>query len=166
MYELGQLMVYGIHGVCRIADRQIRVVDRKKVEYLVLEPIGQVGTSYLVPMGNPNALAKLRPVMLPAELEALLTSKQIRQNNWIPEENARKQYYRTLMSGSDLEALLQMICTLEQHKQEQIAAGKKFHQCDENFLRDAQRLIEGEFSVVLGLQPAEVGAYIQTQLKK
>ena len=102
----------------------------------------------------------------PEEKAYVLTSEQIRQNNWIPEENARKQYYRTLMSGSDLEALLQMICTLEQHKQEQIAAGKKFHQCDENFLRDAQRLIEGEFSVALGLQPAEVGAYIQTQLKK
>lgn len=165
MYEVGKLVVYGVHGVCRIRDREVRTVDRKSVEYLVLEPIGQPGSCYLVPAGNPNALAKLHPVMSREELEALLCSQQIRKSNWIPDENARKQRYRELIGSGDRIALLQMIYTLELHKKEQAALGRKFHQCDDNFLRDALRLIDSEFAVVLGIEPGAVGSYVQEKLK-
>jgi RNA polymerase-interacting CarD/CdnL/TRCF family regulator len=53
-----------------------------------------------------------------------------------------------------------MINTLHQHKKVQAEAGRKFHLCDENFLRDAEKLLNAEFSLVLGIQPADVGAYI------
>ena len=164
MYQLGDLVMYGIHGVCRIVDRVERTVDRKKVEYLVLEPQGQKGSQYLVPAGNPNAMAKLRPVLRKEELEALLASDTVREDAWIEEENQRKQYYRTLVNGGDRVALLQMIRTLRLHKQQQEAAGRKFHQCDEVFLRDAQRLIDSEFALVLGIEPAEVGDYVMEKM--
>ena len=166
MYEIGQVVVYGVHGVCQIVEIQTRLVDRKKVEYLVLEPVGQRGSTYLVPAGNPNALAKLRPVLQRAELEELLSSDRIWEHYWIPEENARKLYYKELLAGGDRVALLQMICSLERHRLEQAAQGKKFHQCDENFMRDAMRLIDGEFSLVLGISPAEVGPYIREKCEK
>lgn len=160
MYQIGDVVMYGIHGVCRVVDVESRVIDRKKTEYLVLEPQGQAGSRYYVPSGNPNALAKLRPVLQPQELEALLLSDQVRQNHWIEDENARKQYYRELVATGDRVALLQMVRTLHHHKQEQAAAKRKFHLCDENFLRDAQRLIDTEFSAVLGIPAAEVQSYI------
>lgn len=164
MYQLGDLVTYGIHGVCRIVDRVERTVDRKKVEYLVLEPHGQKGSQYLVPSGNPNAMAKLRPVLQRDELENLLASDTVREDAWIEEENERKQYYRTLVSGGDRAALLQMVRTLLLHKQQQEAAGRKFHQCDEVFLRDAQRLIDSEFALVLGIEQAEVGNYVMQKM--
>ena len=163
MYEIGQMVVYGVHGVCRIIDQESRTVDRKRMEYLVLEPVGQRGSTYLVPAGNPNALSKLRPVLQRADVEKLLASEKIREPYWIPEENARKLYYKELLAGGDRVALLQMICSLERHRMEQAAQGKKFHQCDEIFMRDAMRLIDGEFSVALGISPAEVGPYIRAR---
>jgi hypothetical protein len=36
--------------------------------------------------------------------------------------------------------------------------------CDENFLRDAEKLLSTEFSLVLGIGQNEVGEYIQTAL--
>ena len=160
MYQLGDLAMYGIHGVCRIVDRVERTVDRKKVVYLVLEPQDQKASQYLVPEGNPNAMAKLRPVLSREELEDLLCSEIVREDAWIAEENARKQYYRTLVNSGDRAALLQMVRTLHLHKKQQEAAGRKFHQCDEGFLRDAQRLIDSEFSLVLGIEPNDVGEYL------
>lgn len=160
MYQIGDVVMYGIHGVCQIVDVESRTVDRKKLQYLVLEPQGQAGSRYFVPSGNPNALAKLRPVLRPEELEELLLSDAVREDHWIEEENARKQYYRDLIAGGDRVALLQMVRTLHHHKMEQAAAKRKFHLCDENFLRDAQRLIDTEFSAVLGIPPAEVQAYV------
>lgn len=164
MFTIGDLVMYGIHGVCRIVDVQVRAIDRKKVEYLVLEPQHQAGSQYLVPSGNPNAMAKLRPMLSREELEELLASQQVREECWIADENARKQYYRELANSGDRVALLRMVRALYQHRQEQMKAGRKFHLCDENFLRDAQRLIETEFSVVLGIAPEEVREYVLQKL--
>lgn len=164
MFAIGDLVMYGIHGVCKIVEVETRTIDRKKVEYLVLEPQHQAASRYYVPSGNPNAMAKLRPMLSRQELEDLLCGEQVRQDCWINDENARKQYYRELASGGDRVALLRMVRALYKHRQEQMEAGRKFHLCDENFLRDAQRLIETEFSTVLGIAPGEVTAYLQEKL--
>ena len=141
-------------------------MDRKKIKYFVLEPIEQPGARFYVPSENPAALAKLRHIISRQELEDLLNSEEIRVNCWIADENQRKQRYRELINSSDRVALLQMIGTLHQHKKDQVAAGRKFHLCDENFLRDAEKLLNAEFSLVLGIHPSEVGGYILSALDK
>ncbi len=166
MYQVGEDVVYGIHGVCRIVDVEARKIDRKTVEYLVLVPKDQTGSRYLVPRGNAAAMAKLRPVMSREDLEALLISPEVRQDGWIADENQRKQYYREVINSGDRTALLRMVHTLHDHRRQQQAAGRKFHLCDENFLRDAQRLLSTEFSVVLEMPPAEVETYIVSKLEQ
>ena len=166
MYEKGELVMYGVHGVCTVVDVEERRVDRKQMQYLVLEPREQAGSRYLVPMGNANAMAKLRPVLTAPELEALLASADVRADAWIPDENQRKQHYRELISSGDRLALLRMVNTLHTHKKAQEAQGRKFHLCDETFMRDAQRLLSSEFSLVLGIAPAEVGPYILAKMEQ
>lgn len=164
MYQIGELVMYGIHGVCRVIDVETRTIDRRKMDYLVLEPQGQKESRYYVPAGNPNAMAKLRPMLSREALDELLLSAEVREDSWITDENARKQYYRELISCGDRVKLLRMIRSLYRHKQEQEAMGRKFHLCDENFLRDAQRLIDTEFSTVLGIPPVEVRSYVTEKL--
>jgi CarD family transcriptional regulator len=156
--------MYGIHGVCKIVDKELRTIDRKKMEYLVLEPVNQNSSRFYVPSGNPNAMAKLRRLMTRQELETLLVSGDIRQPCWIEDENLRKQHYRDLVSTGDRVALLRMLYTLYRHRESQLSSGRKFHLCDENFLRDAQRLIETEFAAVLQIPTTEVHAYVMEKL--
>jgi CarD family transcriptional regulator len=111
-------------------------------------------------------LAKLRYLISAEDLQALLASSEIRESCWIADENQRKQRYRELINSSDRVALLQMINTLHQHKKAQAATGRKFYLCDENFLRDAEKLLNAEFSLVLGIKPSDVGAYILSVLDK
>ena len=164
MYQVGERVIYGIHGICRITGTEERTVDRKKVSYFVLEPMDQPDSKYLVPSQNPAALAKLCRIMSREELQALLASKEVRQNAWIPDENLRKQTYRELINSGDRMRLLCMVRALLTHRQEQEAAGRKFHLCDENFLRDARKLLSAEFSLVLGIPQDEVGEYLQEKL--
>lgn len=161
MFQCGQQVIYGIHGVCNIIDTEIRTVDRKKVEYFVLEPMDQPGARYYIPTQNQAALAKLQPLLTPKELNNLLKSEEAQKNTWIPDENQRKQRYRELINSGDRAALICMVRTLRRHKQEQLAAGRKFHLCDENFLKDAEKLLSAEFSLVLNIPISEVGAYIE-----
>lgn len=163
MYQIGQQVVYGIHGVCSIVDLEERTVDRKKISYFVLEPLEQPGTRYYIPSQNQAALSKIRPLMDRQSLQAMLTVENM-GDAWISDENKRKQYYREIINGVDSPALLRMVYALHRHKQAQAEAGRKLHLCDENFLRDAQRVLSGELSIVLQIPTNEVLAYIQSQL--
>jgi len=160
MFQQGDHVLYGIHGVCRIKEVEERIVDRRTVRYFVLEPLEQAGARYLIPTHNDAALSKLRPVMSRSELDAMLSSDEVRKDAWIPDENQRKQRYRELINSGDRLALLRVIGSLHRHKDTQAAAGRKFHLCDENFLRDAERLLNAEFSLVLGIERSQVADYI------
>ena len=162
--QLGDRVVYGIHGVCAIVDVEQRVIDRKKADYYVLEPLDQPGSKYYVPVHNQIAVSKLRQLLTAEELEVLLCSSEVKADIWIPNENLRKQRYREYINGGDRAALICMIRCLKQHKDSQLAAGRKFHLCDENFLKDAKKVLSSEFSLILGIPAAEVGAYVQSKI--
>lgn len=164
MFQPGDQVLYGVHGVCRILGIEERTVDRKRVNYFVLEPLDQRGARFYVPLANQAAVAKLKRLMNRQELEALLSSEAIRQNVWIDDEAYRKQYYRELITSGDREALLAMICSVYRHKQRLIETGRKFHLCDENFLRDAEKLLSAEFSLVFEIPINQIGDYIAKRI--
>ncbi len=160
MYEIGQKLVYGAHGVCTVVGLETRVIDRNSISYYVLQPLEQAESRYLVPCGNAAALAKLRPLMPKQTLLALLQSADYGQDPWVDDENRRKQNYRQLINNLDLESLIRTVHSLRSHKKLLAQQGRKFHQCDDNFLRDAMRLLRTELSLVLELPEAEVDAYL------
>lgn len=166
MYQVGDQVVYGVHGVCNVVDQEERLIDRKRVTYLALEPVGQGGSKYLVPTHNAAAMAKIRKMLSREELEAMMASEAVLADGWIRDENLRKQTYRELIGSGDRMRLMQMVRTLYRHRKAQAAAGKKCHLCDENFLRDAEKLLVGEFSIVLDLEPEQTKQYIRSKLKE
>ena len=76
------------------------------------------------------------------------------------------QYYRELICSGNPTQLLRMIYTLYFRKKQQLDTGRKLHLCDENFLRDAKKVINSEFSYILGIAPEDVAAYIESKLNK
>lgn len=165
MYQIGDQVVYGFHGVCRIVDMEKRVVDRKTVRYYVLEPRDQSNARFYIPTENQAAVSKLRPVLSREELDEILARDSIWMDAWIVDKNTRKQRYRELINSGDWAALLTMVYTLYRHRREQKAAGRKFHLCDENFLRDAEKLICSEVSVVMEIPAEEVPDFLMRQMK-
>lgn len=165
MYQSGAYVLYGIHGVCRVVGTEKQLINRKRTEFLVLEPLAQNESRFYLPTQNPTAMGKLKAVLSREEMLELLSSEQIREDCWIREENQRKQYYRDLISSGDRTALLQMVSSLYRYKDEQMAAGRKFHQCDDNFLRDAEKLLSSEISLVMDFSPEEARDYLRSQLR-
>lgn len=166
MLQVGDKVVYGIHGVCAVVELEERVVDRKRVSYYVLEPVNQPGSRYLIPSHNPAAMSKVHKMLTQQEMEELLSSAKIRSDSWISEENRRKQTYRELISSGDRIRLMQMLHTLYLHRTRQTQSGKKVHLCDDNFLRDAEKLLSGEIGMVMELKPEEARTYLRNKLKE
>ena len=165
MYQIGDRVLYGIHGICAVTDIQLRQVDRKRVGYYVLEPVEQPGAKFYVPTQNQAAVAKLRPMISKEELQELLRSDAVRQQVWIADEGQRKLRYRELINSGDRAALISMVGALYRHRDEQLAQGKKFHLCDENFLRDAVKLLNAEFTAILGMTAGQVEDYVRESLQ-
>ena len=165
VYQVGQKVIYGIHGVCCITAVEVKCSGKEKKEFYCLEPVEQPGAVFYVPTANPAAVAKLRPILTVTEFEELITTQKERKVIWIEDENQRKQRYRELISQNDRGELISMVSALYRHKRQQEECGRKFHICDENFLRDATRLISSEFSLVLGISPSEVADYMKKMLE-
>ena len=165
MYEIGQRVLYGIHGVCRIISVESMRFGKERAKYYVLEPTGQPGARFYVPVANEAAVAKLRPLLTQQELLDLLHCDRVRNAPLIENENERKQYYREVINSGDRESLISVIGALHRHRKEQVAAGKKFHQSDENFLADAQKLLNAEFAEVFGLDSKDVSAFVLKELE-
>ena len=166
MYQVGELVVYGMHGVCRVVSREERLVDKKRLNYLALEPVGHGGSRFLVPTQNAAAMAKLQPILSDEELEAMIRSEDVKTGEWIRDENQRKQAYRELIGSGDRKRIMRMVHTLYRHKADQSTLGRKIHLCDENFLHDAEKLLIGEIAIVLHLEPEQARAYIHKNLKE
>ena len=163
MFQVGEQVVYGVHGVCRVVDIEERTLGKAVQQYIILEPVGRGGSRYMVPTGNEAAMSKVRTLASPEELEELLSSPDTHTSNWIPDENKRKQFYRTL-NGAGRESLMQTIYTLYAHRANQKAQGKRLHMCDENFLHDAEKILSQELEIVLGLTGPEALGRLRTSL--
>lgn len=166
MFQQGEFVVYGMHGVCRILGREVRRIDRNSIEYYVLEPVKHADDRYYVPAQNAAAVSKMKPLLNKQQLDELLSLPGATMNVWIEDENLRKQKYRELITGGDRVALLSMVRALHIHKEILLAQERRLHLCDVNFLRDAENLLGEEFSLVLGIEPNEVGNYIINAMKE
>lgn len=166
MYQIGDQVIYGIHGVCNVADLEEKQLDGRCVTYLVLEPVSKDGSRYLLPTHNAAAMGKIRRILSKEALTELLSSEMVRSSRWIPDENQRKQGYRDLIVGGDPVRLLQMVHMLYRHRSAQTSAGRKIHLCDENFLRDAERLLAGEISIVMNMDQEQAKQYLRSKLKE
>lgn len=160
MFQIGQLIVYGVHGVCKIIGTENKKVDRKIVEYFVLESVQQPGAMYFVPTQNPLVLSKLRPVITSEELDRYINEPIDLYQEILCEENVRKQMYREWIASARFDILLSAVRAVTLYKQRQLSAGKKFHLCDETFLKDAEKVLCGEISIVLSLSSPEAYKYL------
>ena len=69
MYEIGELVLYGIHGICTVTGIERMRFDKEKADYYVLVPREQHGAKFYVPVANEAAVAKPRSLLSREELE-------------------------------------------------------------------------------------------------
>lgn len=155
VYSLHQSVVYGSHGVCSIVDIEEKLVDHKAVQYYALEPLTQPGTRYYIPVHNALAVSKMRLPMCAQRLQDMLADTALDRSSWISSDNARKLRYKELLSNCEPENMLITVRLLREHRDLQLASGRKFHVSDATFLKTAENLLTAEIAFVLGIDKGE-----------
>lgn len=163
--KIGTYVLYGKTGVCLVKEQtKVACGVKNGGAYYVLSPISDSRSSVYVPCDNPDLLARMRPLLSREEIDLLLSGADDVKMAWVDDRNERATLYRTITASGDRRELIRLISCLMRRKQERLATGKRLSTMDEDVLQDCVRLVEEEFSMVLGIRPHEVGLYIEERL--
>lgn len=156
MYNVNDSIIYGSHGVCTITEIGERNFYGTPNQYYILKPISSAQSTLYIPVDNEKLTQKMRRVLSPDEIHALIKAMPEQNADWIENENERKEKCRQILLTGDRMQLISLIKTLYAHEQEQKEKGRKLHLSDQQFFRDAEKLLYEEFSVVLNINMDQV----------
>ena len=158
--KIGTYVMYGKTGVCLIKEQTVMSGG----QYYVLNPISDSRSSVFVPCDNATLVARMRPLLNREEIDKLLSDTDDVKLVWVDDRNERAMLCRTILGGGDRQELVRLLCCLMRKKVERMEIGKRLSSMDENFLQECVRLVQEEFSMVLGIAKKDVGPYIQERL--
>lgn len=165
-FEKGQFVVYGTNGICTIEDitEMSFAKGMAKAPYYILKPAGADSSTIFVPVKNEKLVSKMRALMTKEEIDSLLLGMADKELEWEDDRRYRAENFHDILTKGVTEDLLLMISCIYVRKRQLIAQNKKLPTTDGNTLKAAEKLVEEEFSHVLGIRPDEVGKYIRKLL--
>jgi CarD family transcriptional regulator len=167
MFQVGDLIIYGNTGVCRVAD--ITVPESSNADdgrlYYLLEPLYQNCAIYS-PVDHPKVF--MRPIITAAQAEKL-----IRQ---IPSIEAEAYYNSVLRQLADhyedyiktynCRDLMELTMSIYAKKKISEQQKRKFGAIDERYMKRAEELLFGELAAALGIPKEDVPDYIAGRVSR
>ncbi len=165
MYEVGEYIVYGCKGVCRIEDiTQLDIPGSNRDRlYYVLAPFGDEKGKIYAPTDNKKVM--MRRVITRAEAEQLIKDMPNIEELWVSDERMREVKYKEALKTCDYRAWISIIKTLYFRKKERIAQGKKITSLDERYLKATENELYSELSLILEIPKEKMEDYICKQLE-
>ncbi len=166
MFQPGDMVVYASTGVCRVEEvsplQGAKGPDQNK-KYYRLNPLQQDGVIY-APVDN--AKVRIRPVISAQEAEELIDliptidAAVCRA----PTLQALAQHYQSAVRSNDCRDLIGMVKAIYNKRRTVEAQKRHLGMVDERYMKQAERLLYGEFSVALGIPFDEVQPYIVSRV--
>ena len=166
MHNVNETVLYGTHGICRIADIEERDFTGSTKTYYVLKPVKDEKSTIYVCVHNEKAVQQMRQIMSADEIREMIRNMPDEAAEWIENKNERNEKYKAILNSGDRYALVRMIKSLYLHRQQQKELGKKMHLTDEKFFKDAERMLHEEFAAALNIKPEQVLPFIMGQLER
>lgn len=155
MFKIGDTVVYGAQGICKIDSVETKLIGRQKQDYYVLKPIFNQNTSVFVPVDNEALTAKMLSALTKSQINGL--AKKVTDIDVIKasDENQKRELYKSILSSSNRERLVSLIKTIRFERDTRREAGKKLNISDEQTLRKAESLLYNEIAFVFSVEPDE-----------
>ena len=166
MFEVGDYLVYGLNGVCRVDE--IGTMDipgtPKGRLYYTLVPVYQTGSRLFTPTDNLKVI--IRPVATKEEALSYIDHILDIEMLWVPDEKRRENIYKELVRKCDPAEWIKIIKTLYLRKKTRIEAGKKVTSSDEKYLHIAEENLYGEFAISLDMTKDETEKFVISRVRQ
>ena len=164
MFEIGEAVIYGTDGVCRITAIVRKTVNGRPRDYYELHPVYRRDAVLFLPTDNPKVCGRLRRVLSRDEILSAVRAIPEQECVWIDSDNQRKELCQEILRSGDHIRLIRLIKALYEHREGLKSQGRKMHTADENFLKEAEKILHEEFAFVLDIPPADVLSFITKEL--
>lgn len=166
MFEIGDYIIYGNTGVCKVGEVTKMAVPGTKDDklYYTLEPVYDKGCRLFTPVDNQKV--KMRPIISKEEADELIRHIKEIDTLCVLDEKNREQIYKDTIRTCSCVEWVRMIKTLYIRKETRLAAGKKVTSSDAKYLHLAEESLYGELSVVMGIPKNEIEAYITKRVQE
>lgn len=166
MYQIGDLIIYGSTGVCRVAgigSPGFSPADKTKL-YYELKPLYQDGTIY-TPVDNTKVF--MRPILTPEEVNALIDHIPFMQIESFhsPILSELSEHYNAALRTHNCADLIAMTMSIYIKKQAAQEEKRKLGSIDERYMKRAEELLFAELATALGITKSEVPDYIAARLE-
>lgn len=155
MFNVGETVLYGSEGVCKITEITEKTFGDTAIEYYILTPVFNNRSTFFVPTANSALTAKMHPLLTNSEvMDIIETTEEL--GSWIESDIERKEYFKEIISGGNIKKIASMLKSLLRHKDEMESIGKKLHKPDEMVFKEAQKILYEEFAMVMDLSKDDV----------
>ena len=164
MFQIGDLIVYGTTGVCRV--EKIGKPDLSGapdgVDYYTLAPYYSANSKIFTPCDNKKIT--MRPIMTKEEAQKLIDEIDTIGTVFVPDERKREDQYKELMKTADARNFVSIIKTVYIRKQERLAEGKKITASDEKYFQQAEDKLYGELAIIFEMDKKEVKGFLSSKV--
>ena len=164
MFQAGDVIVCGTHGVCRVekvGPLSSAVADRDRL-YYTLKPLYERGSVVFTPVDNEKMV--IRPVISREEALRLIDGIRDAEALGIEDERKREENYKTALKSCRAEELVKMIKTINARKRSRAARGKKAPDADSRYVKLAEDYLYGELAISLDLERDQVKAFVRERI--
>ena len=164
MYNVGDIVMYGTFGICKVTAIEKRDFTGEEQEYYILKHTSSEKNTFYVPLSNESALSNMHYVCSKAEVDELISHMNSEGLIWIDNDNKRKEEYSRIIKNADKHEIIRLIKTLYLRRKELAESGKKLRSTDENYLSLAENMLFEEFAFALDIDRSEVVEYIEKHI--
>ena len=164
MFIIGDVVVFGKNGVCRID--KIGTINEvgggKDVLYYTLVPLCGKECKVYTPVDNEKAI--MRSVMSKEDAQELIDEFAELETGHEIDERLRDQDMKVFLQECDSREWARLVKLLYQRKEARLLAGKNVTACDEKYLHITEEFLYGELAVSLGLERDHVKEVLLKQI--
>ena len=165
MFQVNDIVRYGMSGVCKISEVIVRNIGGEQQEYFVLRPVHDARSTLFVPLNNDLLMGRMQTVLSKQDIQDLMDAIPTLDSEWIKEDALRRTRFKEILQGDDRTQLAMLIKMVYKREQFLRNSGKKLRLDDEKTLRTAEKLLYDELAFVLQSPTDQVSRLMREKME-
>lgn len=166
MFEIGELIVYGTNGVCRVKDICPSPFNKDDGRlYYVLEPLHDT-SNFVIYSPIDNSTVIMRRLLSSDKVREIMSALPDIEMIEVPMEKRRRDVYRDTLQTADPMEYIRLIKTVAHRRAEFRRTRRRLPDIDNDSEHTARKCVYDEFSAVLGVCREEINRIITGQFEK
>lgn len=163
MYNVGDIIVYGEHGVCKVAAvGPLQLGGPGSRLYYTLRPYYHPELVIYAPIDNDRVV--IRPPITREQAQQIVSELPRVPELEIPEEKGRETLFSQVQHTCDCRALAGLLKALYHRRAQRQKKGRRATSVDERYFHAAEDQLYGELAYALGMNREETPDYIRACL--